>query len=133
MADPIMPSLVGVTPYINVDGAARAAELYQKAFGAREVQRLTMDDGVRLMHCALEINGGALMISDCFPEMGMPLQTSNSYTMHLQVDDVDTWWARAVEAGLEVVHPLQLMFWGDRYGTLRDTFGVNWSLASTPA
>jgi uncharacterized glyoxalase superfamily protein PhnB len=29
-----------------------------------------------------------------------------------------------------VVLPLQLMFWGDRYGQLRDSFGVSWSLAA---
>ena len=31
-------------------------------------------------------------------------------------------------AGAEVVLPVQLMFWGDRYGQLRDPFGVMWSL-----
>ncbi|WP_245419547.1 VOC family protein [Phyllobacterium salinisoli] len=50
--------------------------------------------------------------------------------MHLQVDDVDSWWKRATDAGAEIVMPLEVQFWGDKYGSLRDSFGVNWSLAS---
>jgi uncharacterized glyoxalase superfamily protein PhnB len=49
--------------------------------------------------------------------------------LHLQVDDVDAWWQRAVDAGAEIVLPLQKMFWGDRYGQLRDPFGVLWSMS----
>jgi PhnB protein len=122
----------GVIPYINVESAAEASAFYQKAFGATELFRLPFEDGKRLMHCHLHINGGSLMMSDCYAEMGMELQKSHSYTMHLQVDDVDAWWQRAVDAGVEVLMPLELMFWGDRYGRVRDPFGVHWSLASTP-
>lgn len=122
----------GVVPYINVEGANDASAFYQRAFGATELFRLPAQDGKRLMHCHLQINGGPLMISDCFPEHGHELQKSNSYTMHLQVDDVDAWFKRAVEAGAEVTMPVELMFWGDRYGRLCDPFGVNWSLATTP-
>jgi uncharacterized glyoxalase superfamily protein PhnB len=27
--------------------------------------------------------------------------------------------------------PVQLMFWGDRYGQLRDPFGVAWSMGES--
>ena len=43
---------------------------------------------------------------------------------------MDAWWKRAVEAGAEVVMPLQEMFWGDRYGQLRDPFGVLWAMGA---
>ena len=88
-------------------------------------------DGKRLMHCHLEINGGPLLMSDCWPEEGHPHQPSNSFTMHLQVDDIDAWWKRAINAGATPVMPVADMFWGDRYGTLRDPFDVNWSLGQT--
>lgn len=120
--------MTGVTPYLNVDGAAAASDFYQRAFGAIEIMRLPDRDGARLLHCQLLVNGGNLMISDCFPEMGVAPQPSNNFTMHLQVDDIDAWWARAVEAGAEIISPVQLMFWGDRYGSLRDPFGVQWSM-----
>jgi PhnB protein len=30
--------------------------------------------------------------------------------------------------GAEVVTPVQTMFWGDRYGQVRDPFGVVWAM-----
>jgi uncharacterized glyoxalase superfamily protein PhnB len=125
------PTLTGVTPYINVDGASEASAFYQRAFGAEEMGRIPDRDGRRLLHCHLAINGGHLMISDLFPEMGLSRQSSDNFTMHLQVDDIDAWWKRAVEAGAEVVKEVDLMFWGDRYGELRDPFGVRWSMGQT--
>jgi PhnB protein len=120
----------GVVAYLGVDGAAKAAEFYKRAFGAEEVARQPVDAQGRTMHIHLYINGGSLMLSDPYPEHGYPLETPGAFTLHLQVDDVDAWWRRAVDAGAEITLPLQEMFWGDRYGQLRDPFGVNWSLAA---
>ena len=66
---------------------------------------------------------------DTFPEFGVVNQPSASHTLHLDVDDVDAWWNRAVAAGATVTLPLEQQFWGARYGKLRDPFGVNWSLS----
>jgi len=126
------PPITGVTPYINVVGAAAASDFYQRAFGAKELMRMPAEDGKRLMHCHLEINGGPLLMSDCFEEHGFPHQPSGSFTMHLQVADIDMWFQRAVDAGCTVVMPVEKMFWGDRYGTLIDPFQVHWSMGETP-
>jgi PhnB protein len=123
------PPMPGVTPYVNVKGASEASAFYQRAFGATELMRLPGENGT-LMHCHLTINGGAFMISDCCTESGAQQRSAEHITMHLHVEDVQAWWARAVEAGAETTLPLQVMFWGDRYGRLRDPFGVSWSLAS---
>lgn len=125
---PSTPPMQGVIPYLNVVGAAEAADLYKAAFGAIEHRRLPADDGQRLMHCHLEINGGSLMLSDCFPEHGYEHQPSHSFTMQLVVDDIDAWFQRAADAGLEVMNPVALMFWGDRWGSLKDRFGVHWAM-----
>lgn len=122
------PPQKGVIPYLNVVGAAEASDLYQKAFGAVEVRRMPSDDGKRVMHCHLVINEGSLMLSDCFPEHGYEHQPSHSFTMQLVVDDIDSWFQRAVDAGLEVTNPVALMFWGDRWGSLKDRFGVHWAM-----
>lgn len=128
MTDPANPPQKGVIPYLNVVGAADAVELYEKAFGAVEVRRMPSDDGVRLLHSHLVINEGSLMISDCWPESGYAHQPSHSFTMQLVVDDIDAWFQRAVDAGLEVTNPVALMFWGDRWGSLKDRFGVHWAM-----
>jgi len=51
--------------------------------------------------------------------------------MHLQVDDIDTWFQRALDAGARALMPVDLMFWGDRYGILRDPFGIQWSMGQS--
>jgi uncharacterized glyoxalase superfamily protein PhnB len=128
-SDAALPA--GVVPYLAIDGASDASVFYQKAFGAREVARMPAEDGKRLMHCQLEINGGALMLSDNFPEMGAPaVQRSSSYTMQLVVAEGDRWWQRAIEAGCKEKMPFELAFWGDKYGQLVDPFGVTWALSS---
>jgi uncharacterized glyoxalase superfamily protein PhnB len=126
---PAIPeALGGVIPYLVTDGASRAAAFYTRALGAKEVFRYPEDESGRTMHIHLYVNGGSLMLSDAYPEHGAPFEKPQGYTLHLQVKDVDAWWARAVDAGCEIVLPLQKMFWGDRYGQVRDPFGVLWSM-----
>lgn len=120
----------GVAAYLNVGGAVKASEFYQKAFGAEEVGRVPVDDQGRTMHIHLYINGGSVMLGDPYPEHGYPLEAPQAFSLHLQVDDADAWWSRAVGAGAEIVTPLQPMFWGDRWGQLRDPFGVLWSIGA---
>jgi PhnB protein len=118
----------GAVPYLNVGGAVEAAEFYNKAFGAQEVARHPVDEQGRTMHIHLYINGGSVMLGDPYPEHGFPLQPPQAFTLLVPVDDIDAWWRRAVDAGAEVVMPIQVMFWGDRYGQLRDPFGVIWAM-----
>ena len=120
----------GIVPYLCLEHAGRAADFYVKAFGAREVYRLPPDESGRTMHIHLHLNGHSLMLSDAYPEHGHPARPPQAISLHLKVDDVDAWFARAVAAGAEVTMPVEPMFWGDRYGQLRDPFGVAWSLAT---
>jgi len=122
----------GVIPYLSFDGASAVVDFYVKAFGAKEIARMYGQDGKKIMHCQLEINGGALMLSDNFPEFGLPpVQRSTSYTMQLVVPDGDVWWDRAIKAGCKEKMPFALAPWGDKYGQMTDPFGVTWSV-NTP-
>lgn len=128
------PMPLGVVPYLTIEGASEASTFYQAAFGAREIARMPGGDGERLMHCHLEINGGALMLCDNFPEMGLPpVQRSSSYTMQLVVADGDAWWNRALRAGCKQKLPFERAPWGDKYGQLTDPFGVTWAVSSPAA
>jgi uncharacterized glyoxalase superfamily protein PhnB len=120
--------LGGLTPYLQVDGAAKASDFYVKAFAAKEVARHPLDEQGRTMHIHLYVNGSSLMLSDAYPEYGHALEKPQAFNLTLQVKDIDSWWKRAVDAGVTVVMPLQDMFWGARYGQLRDQFGVLWSM-----
>ena len=69
------------------------------------------------MHCQVEINGGALMMTD-MRAPDEPVRKPQGFHLQLVVDDGDLWWNRAVEAGCKVVMPFEKMFWGDRWGLL---------------
>ena len=122
------PTKGGLVTYLQVDGAMKAADFYQRAFGAEVAAAHPVDDQGRTMHVHLYINGSSLMMGDAYPEHGHPLQKPQAFNLTLQVDDIDRWWKRAVDAGAEVVMPVADMFWGDRYGQLRDPFGVLWAM-----
>lgn len=125
--------MTGVTPHLTIPsrGGQAAIEFYTRAFGAVEVRRMLAEDGERLMHAALRINGGDLLLHDEFPEYnGEQDIAPKGVTLHLQVDDADEWWNRAILAGGVPVFPLADQFWGDRYGQLKDPFGHCWSIGA---
>jgi len=118
----------GVVAYLQVDGAVRAAEFYERAFGAEIAGSLPPDEQGRTPHVHLYLNGSSLMLADPYPEYGQPLRQAQGFSLTLPVDDIHAWWERAVAAGAEVEMPVAEMFWGDLYGQLRDPFGVVWAL-----
>jgi PhnB protein len=121
-----------VTPHLICAGAAKAIDFYVKAFGAQETARLPGPDG-RLMHAAVRIGDSTVMLVDEMPEWGAlsPQSLKGSpVTIHLIVEDVDAFVARAVKAGAKVTMPVEDAFWGDRYGKLEDPFGHHWSVAT---
>lgn len=123
----------GLTPHLVIGGgrAAEAIDFYKAAFGAAEAMRMPADDGKRLMHAHLTVNGGSLMMCDDFPEYrGSEVGAPAGVTLHLQVDDADRWFERAVAAGAIPTMLLSDQFWGDRYGQVRDPFGHSWSIGA---
>jgi PhnB protein len=100
-----------VVPYMTVTGAVAAIAHYKKAFGAKEVMRMPADDGKRLMHAEIEINGHSIYLSDDFPEYAGGT-------------------AKAVKAGAKVTMPAADQFWGDRFGAIRDPFGHHWAFGA---
>ncbi|AIE86275.1 VOC family protein [Fimbriimonas ginsengisoli] len=132
MASRIPAGFHTLTPYIVVDDAKAAIELYKAAFGAEVTSLANTPDG-KVMNAQLKIGDSMLMLNDEFPEHGVvgPKKIGGTaVTLHMYVEDVDAAWERAVAAGLEVGFPLADQFWGDRYGQLKDSFGHSWSMAS---
>ena len=86
----------GITAHLTVrdNRAADAIDFYAKAFGAEELGRHLADDGKRIMHAHLNLNGGSLLLNDDFPEYGAAASPPGSVTLHLQVKDADADTAR---------------------------------------
>jgi PhnB protein len=125
----------GVIAYLTVKDGTAALDFYTKAFGAALQYKQLADDGKRLMHARMQVNGGVLMLSDDFPEynggvsMAPDTDRPRGIVLHMQVPDCDTAFSQAVAAGAAGIMPPADMFWGDRYARLRDPFGHVWSLA----
>jgi PhnB protein len=126
------PRVVPIAPHLTVAAASRAIDFYERAFGARAgyVQKLPDE---RVIHADLILpNGGVFFLNDDFPEHGgsrAPGSAPSPVTIHIELNDVDAAWEKAVAAGAIVEMPLADQFWGARYGVLRDPFGHRWSLA----
>jgi PhnB protein len=130
----------GVIPHLVVDNANAALEFYKKALGATETFRLPAEDGKRLMHSEMNVNGARVFVRDHFPEYctaeaGKVRQEppkslgGTTFSIHLEVGNCDAAMKRAVDAGAVETMPAADMFWGDRYGAVVDPFGHAWSFA----
>jgi PhnB protein len=120
-----------ITPHIVVSDASAAAAWYKQVLGAEERSRIEVPGG-KLMQVELWFGDSAVMLADEFPELGVlsPLSIGGTATvLHLDTNDVDEIWSRAVDAGAEVRQPLHNAFWGERYGQITDPFGHRWGLA----
>jgi PhnB protein len=121
-----------VTPYLIINGASRAIEFYQQAFGAKERMRLPGLDG-RIGHAEIQIGDSRVMLADESPQRGAHSPQTLGGTplsLMLYVEDVDAIAARAVAAGAKELFPVKDQFYGDRSGTFSDPFGHVWTIAS---
>ena len=129
---PIPEGYHSVTPYLIIKGAADAIEFYKKAFGATELFRFPAPDG-KIGHAEIKIGDSPIMLADEFAEMGYkgPRALGGSpVSLMLYLEDVDTVFNRAVEAGASVKEAVQDKFYGDRTGTLTDPFGHVWHVST---
>jgi PhnB protein len=125
----------GVIPHLTITGgrAKEAVDYYRRAFDVDgEPMTMPAEDGKRLMHAHLKLNGGDLMLADDFPEYRDQHPEAGSAepggcTLHQDVADVDAAHQRAVDAGARDIMPPTDMFWGQRYGQVIDPFGHRWS------
>lgn len=119
-----------ITPHLVCAGALQAIEFYKQAFGATEALKLVAPNGL-LIHAGLRIGDSMLMLAEeCERNRGPKSLNGSPVTVHLQVDNVDAVFEKAVAAGATVLMPVADMFWGDRYGQLVDPFGHHWSIAT---
>ena len=120
-----------VTPYLIVDGAEEAIRFYERAFGATEMLRLPM--GGKIGHAEIRIGDSYVMLADEFPEhdiKGPKSRGGATSSLMIYVEDVDSAFQRALDAGASVDKPVENQFYGDRSGTIVDPFGHKWTLAT---
>jgi PhnB protein len=121
-------------PHLIVSDGKAALEFYQAVFNAELGDNMMSPEGDKLMHGEIVLDGHKLFVSDWFaPTDGGSLQSpaqlgGTCMRITVMTDDPDALVARAVERGSEVLMPVQDMFWGARYGKIRDPFGHEWGI-----
>jgi PhnB protein len=129
------PNPPRIQAHICVKGAPDALAFYEKAFGGVCTYKQMAKDDVRVLHANVELFGGEVMLHDEFPEPGSDVMAPSSLggaSVALNINlptpaEVDAAVAQAREAGAMVTFEPADMFWGARYGRVRDPFGHVWA------
>jgi PhnB protein len=122
----------GLAPHLFVRDADGAVAFYRSAFGAAELLRTRLPDG-RVLFVELAVGDGRLLLSEETPSLNAlapPTIGGSPVLLLLEVDEPDAAAAQAVAAGAEIEMPVQEMFFGERYGVVRDPFGHRWALST---
>ena len=133
MAQTPPPGYHTLTPSLIVKDARKAIDFYKKAFGAQEIDVMTGPEG-KVMHAEIKIGDSTLMMGEENPAWAQfkSAETlgASPISLHLYFPDADAAFKRAVDAGAKVEMPVDDMFWGDRYGKVKDPFGYTWGIAT---
>lgn len=134
-----VPSPGVIVPHLVVRDAAEAVVFYTRAFSAEVLYRSPSPSGVG-EHIHLKIWNSLVQVSTEEPAqrgervegalLASPETLSGSTCVfQIGVEDVDSAFRRAVDEGAAPALPPTDMFWGDRYGWVRDPFGHVWALS----
>lgn len=132
---PVPEHLHTVTPRLVVRDGAAAIAFYRRAFGAEEIGERFVAPGGQLIHAELRIGDSVVMITEEGADEGSPAVSPDSLGGRVSAilatywEDVDAVWQAALDAGAEVIYPLENQFYGDRAGRIKDPFGQHWMLS----
>lgn len=128
-----MPTPSEFIPYLSITNATEAVAFYAEVFGVAPHVLLNMPDG-RVMHCEFRFGNARFFLSEELPEHGgtpSPTQLSaTTIAIHLYVDDCDAMIERMKDGGSTVLMEPSDMFWGERFGRVRDPFGHEWGITT---
>lgn len=118
-----------LTPFLAIVDAANAISFYRDVFGARVIDVTEM--GGIVAHAELDFGMGHLQLGEPMPDYHLvagPAGEDDCYSMGIYVADVDDTVQRAVAAGATVREEPTNFVSGDRFASIRDPFGVRWSV-----
>jgi len=121
---PIPDGYHTVTPYLTVEGVAKLIDFVKQAFGATEVERMARPDGT-IGHAEVRIGDSIIMMGEATAQW-KPMPG----TIYLYVDDTDTTYKRALQAGATSLMAPADQFYGDRNAGVKDASGNVWWIAT---
>lgn len=120
-----------LTPFLALADAANAIDFYRDVLDA-QVLDVTRVGGV-VVHAELDFGDGRLQIgepSEAYALIPPPAGEAVCYSLGLYRPEVDPIVERAVAAGATIREAPTTFASGDRYASIRDPFGVRWTIMS---
>lgn len=124
---PVQPVPEGyhtITPFLLADNAAKLIEFIKDAFDGEVEYMMQSDDG-KVRHSTVRIGDSLVMISD-----GTEQYQAMPCMLHLYVEDVDSTYQQAIEAGGTSLREPADQFYGDRSAGVKDDWGNQWWIAT---
>ncbi|HSI85007.1 MAG: VOC family protein [Candidatus Methylacidiphilales bacterium] len=113
-----------VTPYLIVEGASGLLDFIKNVFGAEEIIVMRMPDG-GIAHASVTLNGAVIELSDANPNWpAIPA------SLHVYVPDTDATFKKALDAGATILMEPTDQFYGERSGSVKDSWGNQWHIAT---
>jgi uncharacterized glyoxalase superfamily protein PhnB len=121
---PIPDGYHTITPYLTVQGVPKLLDFLKQAFAAQEIERMMRPDGT-IGHAEVRIGDSVVMTSEACDEW-KPMPGA----IYLYVNDTDTVYQRALQAGaISTMEPVD-QFYGDRSAGVKDPSGNHWWIAT---
>ena len=117
--NPIPGEYGSVTPYLVVSGASGLLDFAKQTFGAQELMSMPGPGGT-IGHAEMRIGDDIVMLADAGPE-----NPARSAALVLYVNDCDSTYRKALDAGGTTEMEPEDQFYGDRRAGV-NAFGISW-------
>lgn len=117
---PVPDGFHGVNSFLVVDGADDLIKFIVDGLGGEQTKILRTDDN-KVHHATVRIGDATIMIADTMGDM-----QQETAMLFLYVDDADSVYQSAIDAGGESIQELKDEFYGDRVGGVKDRWGNKW-------
>jgi uncharacterized glyoxalase superfamily protein PhnB len=125
--DPVPRGFRMVTPYLVAEDGFGLINFAKQAFAAEEVMKAETPTGV---HGEMRIGDSMLMMGGGKAGQKFP-STLHPNALHIYVADADAVCRNAVTAGATLVDEVRDQEYGERSGTVKDTAGNFWYVATS--
>jgi len=132
--------MAAINPYLNFDGnCEKAFNFYKSVFGGEFLTLMRFKDvppevhfpeseGEKIMHVALPIGQGTVLMGSDTPAAMGPTTTGNNVYISINAESEAeaAKLFKGLSAGGQVTMPLEKAFWGAYFGMFTDKFGIQW-------
>ena len=119
-----------LTPFLAVRDARAALSFYTEVFGARLVSSSELEG--MIVHAELDFGCGRLQLGERLEGYNLtpsdPDEETTQFSLGIYVPDVDRVIEAAIARGAFLREPIANFVSDDRFGSIRDPFGIRWSV-----